>query len=120
FAYAAYADKYDGAVHPTPMRNVTLAMNEPYDVMAVVCPDEAPLLAFVSLAFPPLAMGNRVVAVPSARWPLAATDLYQVLETSDLPAGALNIVTAARDELAAVLARDDAAAPMRDFGPGAA
>ena len=112
FTYAAYADKYDGAVHPTPMRNVTLAMHEPYDVMAIVCPDEAPLLAFVSLVAPALAMGNRVVAVPSARWPLAVTDLYQVLDTSDLPGGALNIVTGVRDELASVLAKHDAVEAM--------
>jgi len=104
FTYAAYADKYDGAVHPTPYRNVTLAMNEPWGVLAVACPDEAPLLAFVSLTAPALAMGNRVVAVPSPRWPLAATDLVQVLDTSDLPAGALNIVTGVRDELSRVLA----------------
>src|SRR5690606_7642749 len=116
FTYAAYADKYDGNVHPTPFRNVTLAMNEPYDVMAVVCPDEAPLLAFVSLAFPGLSMGNRVVAVPSARWPLAVTDLYQVLDTSDLPAGALSILPGVRDELAKVLARHDAVEAMWYFG----
>lgn len=112
FTYAAYADKFDGQVHPTPYRNVTLAMNEPWDVMAIVCPDEAPLLAFVSLVAPALAMGNRVVAVPSARWPLAATDLYQVLDTSDVPAGAVNIVTGVRDELAAVLAKHDAVEAM--------
>jgi len=112
FSYAAWADKYDGAVHPTPLRNVTLAMHEPWGVMGVVCPDEAPLLAFVSLVGPALAMGNRVVAVPSARWPLAATDLYQVLDTSDLPAGALNIVTGVRDELAEVLARHDEVAAL--------
>jgi len=91
---------------------VTLAMHEPYDVMAIVCPDEAPLLAFVSLVAPALAMGNRVVAVPSARWPLAVTDLYQVLDTSDLPGGALNIVTGVRDELASVLAKHDAVEAM--------
>ncbi|MDT3682775.1 MAG: aldehyde dehydrogenase family protein [Truepera sp.] len=112
FSAAAYADKYDGRVHPTPMRNVTLAMNEPYDVMAIVCPDEAPLLAFVSLVAPALAMGNRVVAVPSARWPLLATDLYQVFDTSDVPAGAVNIVTGVRDELAKVLAQHDAVEAM--------
>ncbi len=112
FTYAALADKYDGAVHATPFRNVTLAMPEPWGVMAVVCPDEAPLLAFVSLVAPPLALGNRVVAVPSARWPLAATDLYQVLDTSDLPGGALNIVTGVRDELAEVLARHADVAAM--------
>ncbi|HLU82901.1 MAG TPA: aldehyde dehydrogenase family protein [Trueperaceae bacterium] len=116
FTYAAYADKFDGAVHPTPMRNVTLAMNEPFDVLAVVCPDEAPLLAFVSLVGAPLALGNRVVAVPSARWPLAATDLYQVLDTSDLPGGALNIVTGVRDELASVLARHDGVEALWYFG----
>ncbi len=112
FRYAAQADKFDGAVHATPFRNVTLAMNEPWGVMAVACPDEAPLLAFVSLVAPALAMGNRVVAVPSPRWPLAATDLYQVMDTSDLPAGALNVVTGERDELAGVLARHAGVAAM--------
>jgi aldehyde dehydrogenase (NAD+) len=56
-------------------------------------------------------MGNRVVAVPSQNMPLAATDLYQVLETSDVPSGVINIVTGARDELAKTLAgHDDVAA----------
>ena len=119
FSYAALADKYDGAVHATPFRNVTLAMPEPWGVMAVVCPDEAPLLAFVSLVAPPLALGNRVVALPSARWPLAASDLYQVLDTSDLPAGALNIVTGDRDELAEVLARHADVAAMWYVGSAA-
>ncbi|MEJ2358477.1 MAG: aldehyde dehydrogenase family protein [Deinococcales bacterium] len=112
FVYAAHADKYDGAVHGTPFRNVTLAMPEPWGVMAVVAPDDAPLLAFVSLVAPALAMGNRVVAVPSARWPLAATDLYQVIDTSDLPPGALNIVTGDREELAGVLAKHADVAAM--------
>ncbi|MCG8462621.1 MAG: aldehyde dehydrogenase family protein, partial [Holophagales bacterium] len=85
FTYAAWADKYDGRVHATPVRNVTVAMNEPLGVMGVVCPDDAPLLGFVSLVAPPLAMGNRVIAVPSAAYPLAATDLYQVFDTSDVP-----------------------------------
>lgn len=116
FSYAAWADKYDGQVHPTPMRNVTLAMNEPWEVLAVVAPEEAPLLGFVSLLAPALAMGNRVVAVPSSRAPLAATDLYQVFETSDLPAGAVNIVTGVKSELAAVLAKHDAVQAMWYFG----
>jgi len=107
FAYAAWADKMDGDVHQVPLRAVTLAMKEPLGVVGVACPDEAPLLALVSMAAPLLALGNRVVAVPSPRWPLAATDLYQVLDTSDLPAGALNLVTGARDELAHVLAAHD-------------
>ena len=107
FAYAAWADKWDGQVHHTPFRNVTLAMPEPIGVMAVVCPDEPALLGFVSLMAPAVAMGNPVVALPSERWPLAATDLYQVFETSDVPDGVINVVTGGRAELAEVLAAHD-------------
>jgi len=82
-------------------------MPEPLGVMGVVCPPEAPLLAFVSLVGAAIAMGNRVVAVPSQRCPLAAVDLYQVFDTSDLPGGAVNIVTGIADELAEVLASHD-------------
>ena len=107
FYYAAWADKYDGAVHHTPVRNVTLAMPEPLGVVGLVCPDDAPLLALVSLIAPAVAVGNRVVVAPSARYPLAATDLYQVLDTSDVPGGVVNIVTGERDALAQTLARHD-------------
>ncbi len=107
FYYAAMADKYDGAVHHTVFRNVTLAMPEPIGVMAVVCPDESPLLGFISTVIPPIAMGNRVVAVPSESYPLSATDFYQVLDTSDVPGGVLNIVTGGQDALARVLANHD-------------
>ncbi|HJS46476.1 MAG TPA: aldehyde dehydrogenase family protein, partial [Gemmatimonadales bacterium] len=116
YDYAAWADKWDGAVHHTPYRNVTLAMPEPLGVLGVVCPDEAPLLGFVSAVAPALCLGNRVVAVPSEPAPLAATDLYQVLDTSDLPGGALNIVTGPKDELAAVLAAHDDVAGIWYFG----
>jgi aldehyde dehydrogenase (NAD+) len=107
YTYAAWADKYDGSVHHTPYRNVTLAMPEPIGVLGVVAPDDWPLLGFVSTVLPAFAMGNTVVAVPSSRAPLAATDLYQVLDTSDVPAGAINIVTGLPDELARVLASHD-------------
>ncbi len=107
YTYAAWADKYDGLVHHTPYRNVTLAMPEPVGVLGVVCPDAWPLLGFVSTVLPAIAMGNTVVAVPSARAPLVATDLYQVLDTSDVPAGVINIVTGIPDELAGVLAAHD-------------
>ena len=107
YTYAAWADKYDGSVHHTPYRNVTLAMPEPIGVLGVVCPDSWPLLGFVSAVLPPVAMGNTVVAVPSATAPLPATDLYQVLDTSDVPAGVINIVTGPSGELARVLAAHD-------------
>jgi aldehyde dehydrogenase (NAD+) len=104
FTFAAWADKYDGAVHHTPTRTVTLAVPEPIGVIGAACPDERPLAAFVALMAAGIAMGNALVVVPSERFPLAATDLYQVLETSDVPAGVVNIVSGARDALAEVLA----------------
>jgi aldehyde dehydrogenase (NAD+) len=107
FAAASLADKFEGRVHQPPMRAVTLALNEPVGVMGIVAPDEAPLLALVTMMAPALAMGNTVVAVPSGRYPLIATDLYQVIETSDLPAGSVNIVTGDSTELTSVLAKHD-------------
>jgi aldehyde dehydrogenase (NAD+) len=107
FVYAGYADKFDGAVHATRSRFVTLAMNEPWGVMGIVCPNESPLLAFVSLVMPAIAMGNCVVAVPSASHPLSATDFYSVLDTSDVPAGVVNIVTGEANVLAKTLAEHD-------------
>ncbi len=104
FHYAAWADKYDGLAHQPPMHGITVALNEPLGVIGIICPNEAPLLGFISLVAPALALGNRVIAVPSQAHPLSATDLYQVLDTSDLPGGALNIVTGNADELARVLA----------------
>lgn len=104
FYWAAWADKYDGQVHQPPMHGITVALNEPVGVIGIVCPNENPLLGFISLVAPALALGNRVVAVPSEQYPLSAIDLYQVLDTSDLPGGALNIVTGSADELARTLA----------------
>jgi aldehyde dehydrogenase (NAD+) len=116
YTYAAWADKYDGAVHAIPSRTVTLAMNEAIGVVGVVCPDEAPLLGLVSLVAPAIAMGNRVIVVPSERAPLAATDFYQVLDTSDVPGGVVNIVTGKRDELAETLASHDDVEAVWYFG----
>jgi aldehyde dehydrogenase (NAD+) len=107
FAAAGMADKFEGRVHQPPARAVTLALHEPVGVLGIVAPDEAPLLGLISMLAPALAMGNAVVAVPSQRWPLLATDLYQMVEASDLPAGSVNIVTGKTAELAAVLAKHD-------------
>ena len=91
-------------------------MNEPIGVMGLVCPDEAPLLGLVSLIGPALCVGNTVVAIPSEKAPLAATDFYQVLETSDVPAGVINIVTGAKDSLAKTLAEHDDVDAVWYFG----
>ncbi|MFL6601662.1 MAG: aldehyde dehydrogenase family protein [Steroidobacteraceae bacterium] len=107
FSYAAWADKYEGAVHSPPLRNISLAMNEALGTVGVICPDSTPLLGFLSMVLPLVAAGNCVVAVPSATYPLIAGDLYQVLETSDVPGGAINIVTGRPLELLKVLAEHD-------------
>lgn len=116
FAYGAWADKYEGAVHQPPLRGVALAMNEPIGVVGVICPDEAPLLGFISLVAPLIAMGNRVVVVPSEQHPLSATDFYQILETSDVPAGVINIVTGAARDLNKTLAEHDDVDALWVFG----
>jgi len=87
-------------------------MHEPWGVMGVACPDASPLLGFASLVLPAIAMGNRVVAIPSQSMPLLATDLYQVFDTSDLPGGVVNIVTGPRNDLAKTLAQHDDVAAM--------
>jgi aldehyde dehydrogenase (NAD+) len=107
FSYAGWADKFDGAVHNPPMRNVSIAMNEAVGTVGVVCPAEYPLLGFFTLVLPLIAAGNTVVAVPSESYPLIAADLYQVFETSDLPGGVINIVAGRATELLKVLAEHD-------------
>jgi aldehyde dehydrogenase (NAD+) len=99
FTYAAWADKYGGTVQETTLRGITVAVNEPLGVLGIACPDEYPLLGFVSLMAPAIARGNTVVILPSPQHPLSATDFYQVLDTSDVPAGVVNIVTGERDHL---------------------
>jgi aldehyde dehydrogenase (NAD+) len=107
FSYAAWADKFDGAVHNPPFRNIAIAMNEAIGTVGVICPSEAPLLGFLSLVLPLLAMGNTVVAVPSEKYPLITADLYQLFDTSDVPGGAVNIVTGYASQLLKTLAEHD-------------
>jgi aldehyde dehydrogenase (NAD+) len=107
FSYAAWADKFEGTVHDPPFRNVTLAMREPIGTVGIACPVEAPLLGFLSLVMPAAALGNTVIAIPSEAYPLITGDLYQIFETSDLPDGAINMVTGRPAELTKVLAEHD-------------
>jgi aldehyde dehydrogenase (NAD+) len=107
FTYAAWADKYDGVVHHPPGRNITIAMPEPVGAIGILAPTEAPLLGLLSLVLPAIAVGNTVVAVPSERYPLILGDVYQVLDTSDLPGGVVNLVAGKPAELAKTLAEHD-------------
>ncbi|WP_457646620.1 aldehyde dehydrogenase family protein [Profundibacter sp.] len=104
FTYAAWADKYDGQAHGVPIRGIALAMKEPVGVIGALCPDEAPLLGLISVMAPAIAMGNTCVLAASQAAPLAATDFYQVLDTSDVPAGVVNILTGDHADLAGPMA----------------
>ncbi len=104
FTYAAWADKFDGRVAQVPLRGVALAMRAPCGVIGGICPDDHPLLGLVSVMAPAISMGNRTVLVASEPFPLAATDFYQVLDTSDVPGGVVNILTGRHADLAPVLA----------------
>jgi aldehyde dehydrogenase (NAD+) len=86
------------------MHGLALALHEPVGTIAIVAPCAVPLLGLISLVAPAIAMGNRVVAVPSMAQPLVAAELYALLETSDLPGGVLNLVTGDADALTDTLA----------------
>jgi aldehyde dehydrogenase (NAD+) len=116
FSYAAWTDKFDGAVHSPPFRNIAIAMHEPIGTVGVICPREAPLLGFLSVVMPVLAMGNTVIAVPSETYPLITGDLYQLFDTSDLPGGAVNLVTGYSSQLLKVLAEHDDVDAIWCFG----
>ncbi|MEQ8899188.1 MAG: aldehyde dehydrogenase family protein [Roseovarius sp.] len=104
FTYAAWADKFDGQAHGVPLRGMALAMREPVGVIGAICPDEAPLLGLISVLGPAMAMGNRAVLLASEPFPLSALEFVQVLETSDVPGGVVNILTGSHVELAPHLA----------------
>ena len=116
FSYAAWADKFDGAVHNPPFRNIAIAMNEPIGTVGIICPREAPLLGFLSLVMPVIAMGNTAIVVPSETYPLITGDLYQLFDTSDLPGGAVNIVTGYSSQLLKTLAEHDDVDAIWCFG----
>ncbi len=104
FTFAAWADKNDGGVCNTPMRGATLSINEPVGVIGAFCGEAAPLVDLITPIAAGLSMGNRMIIVAPETAPLIATDLYQILDTSDVPAGVVNILTGDHADLAPTLA----------------
>jgi aldehyde dehydrogenase (NAD+) len=104
FSFAARCDKFEGATHCVPMRALCYTLNEPVGVIGIVCSDDRSLVGLLELACGAIAMGNTVVVIPSEIDPLPSVELYRILETSDIPAGVVNIVTGLRKELVATLA----------------
>ena len=115
FTFAAWADKHDGRVHSTPFRNVTFAMNEPVGTVAIRCGEAAPLAAVAGSTAAALCQGNVAVVVVPERFPLPALDLVQVLETSDVPPGAVNVLAGIHREIVPTLAAHDDVDQLWDF-----
>ena len=115
FTFAAWADKYDGRVHSTPFRNVTFAMNEPVGAVAVRCGDRAPLAGVAGPVAAALSQGNVAVVVLPERFPVPGLDLVQILETSDVPAGVVNILSGIHEEVLPALAAHDDVDQLWDF-----
>jgi aldehyde dehydrogenase (NAD+) len=100
--YAGWADKYEqllGSVNPVASAHFNFTVTEPMGVVGIVAPDVPPVLGLLSMVAPVIAAGNTVVALASERMPYPAILLGEMLATSDLPGGVVNILTGYRREL---------------------
>ena len=105
--YAGWADKLAqvlGASNPVAGPYFNFTIPEPTGVVGVVAPEEPPLAGLVARLAPVIVGGNAAVVLASEKWPLAAVTLGEVLATSDVPAGVVNLLTGWKAELAPVLA----------------
>jgi len=100
--YAGWADKYEqllGNVNPVASPHFNFTVTEPMGIVGILAPDDAPLLALVSLIAPAITSGNTIVALASGTQPYPAIVLGEMLATSDLPGGVVNLLTGFRKEL---------------------
>ena len=107
FYYASMADKFEGVIHNPPLRGLTMAVKEPIGVITSILDDNQPLLSLATVMSSVFANGNTNIIVPSEQTALIATLMYQVLDTSDVPAGYINILTAKQNELNLTLAQHE-------------
>ena len=100
--YAGWTDKYEqilGSVNPVASAHFNFTVTEPMGIIGVIAPDDAPLLALVSLILPAITSGNSVVALASTTQPYPGILLGEMLATSDLPGGVVNLLTGQRSEM---------------------
>ncbi len=107
FYYGAMADKFEGSIHNPPIRGLTLAVKEPIGVVANILNDDYPLLSLITTLGSNFAAGNASIIVPGQNTSLLATELYQLLETSDVPAGYINILTTKQNSLNKILSEHE-------------
>ena len=101
--YAGWSDKFQqvfGSVNPVASSHFNFSTPEPTGVVGIACPDSPSLLGLVSLLAPAILGGNSVVALASEKFPLPAITLAEIIATSDVPAGVINLLTGEREELA--------------------
>jgi aldehyde dehydrogenase (NAD+) len=100
--YAGWTDKYQallGSVNPVASSHFNFTVTEPMGIIGIIAPDESPLLGLLSLILPAITSGNTVVALASTTQPYPAILLGEILATSDLPGGVVNLLTGKREEL---------------------
>jgi len=100
--YAGWADKYEqllGNVNPVAAPYFNFTVTEPMGIVGIIAPEEAPLLGLISLVAPAITSGNTVVALASTSRPYPAIVLGEMLATSDLPGGVVNLLTGFRKEI---------------------
>jgi len=100
--FAGWTDKYPqtfGSVNPVATSHFDFTTPEPTGVVVVLAPDEPSLVAPVSLLAPVILSGNAAIVIPSEKFPLPAVTFAEILATSDLPGGVVNILTGKRAEL---------------------
>jgi aldehyde dehydrogenase (NAD+) len=100
--YAGWTDKYQallGSVNPIASSHFNFTVTEPMGIIGVIAPDDVPLLGLLSLVLPAITSGNTVVALASTTQPYTSILLGEMLATSDIPGGVVNLLTGRRDEL---------------------
>jgi acyl-CoA reductase-like NAD-dependent aldehyde dehydrogenase len=105
--YAGWCDKYQqilSSVNPVASSHFNFSVAEPTGVVAIVAPEDSPLLGFISLLVPAIAGGNTVVLIADEKYPLCAVTLSEVIHSSDVPGGVVNVLTGTADELVPPLA----------------
>jgi acyl-CoA reductase-like NAD-dependent aldehyde dehydrogenase len=105
--HAGWTDKYAqvfGSTNPVATSHFNFTTPEPTGVVAVLAPDEPALLGLVSVLAPVILSGNTAVVIASEKWPLPALTFAEILATSDLPGGVVNLLAGRRAELAPHLA----------------
>lgn len=105
--YAGWTDKYEqilGSVNPVASAHFNFTVTEPMGIIGVIAPDDSPLLALVSLILPAITSGNCVVALASSTQPYPSLLLGEMMATSDLPGGVVNLLTGQRSEMLSTFA----------------